>query len=78
MCCLAKVGEVHLPDDEGRSMCGTLGGRTSSVALPTCPRCLEWVGPTGERIEDAPHAASRVPAQSGFVFGGSTGVAEIR
>jgi hypothetical protein len=59
MCCVVKVGEVHIPGDEGASICGMPGGRTSSVALPTCPLCLAWVGPTGETSEAG---ARRTPA----------------
>jgi hypothetical protein len=62
-------GAIHIPDHAGRPICGTPGGRTSAVLLPTCPRCKSRVTPGGMKPEDAfnpAHPVGRVVLGSGF------------
>ena len=65
VCCVTNLAEVHLPDKDGRSLCGTPGGRSSAFALPTCRLCLDWVSPSLVTTEDAAaHVIGGVPRSS--------------
>jgi hypothetical protein len=62
-------GTIHIPDYAGRPICGTRGGRTSAVLLPSCPLCSARVTPGGIRPEDAfnpAHPVGRIVLGSGF------------
>ena len=60
---------VHIPDYSGRPICGATTGRTSTVALPTCPDCRDRVTPGGIKPGEAfnpAHPVGRVVLGSGF------------